>query len=150
MKKFDTVWVFFAVIFVVSLGLDQISKAIALESLDFGRSVEFGLSLAYNKGVAFGIALPIWLIFAATIGFLGLAIYFVVKEKIWRNYWHLTALALLFAGGIGNLIDRVRFGYVIDFLKVYWWPNFNLADVFIVAAVVMLAMSMLKNKSLEE
>ena len=46
---------------------------------------------------------------------------------------------LLLAGALGNLFDRIRFGYVIDFIKVYWWPTFNIADVCIVLAVLVFA-----------
>jgi signal peptidase II len=149
-KKMDKVWLVFAPIFVVLLAADQITKAWAVENLKPCRSADFGFDLAYNEGVAFGIPIPTWLIFVLTCFFLAGAIYFVVQEKLWRDKWHLAALALLFSGGIGNLIDRVRFGYVVDFLKVYWWPNFNLADIFIVAAVLMLSVSLLKEPSLTD
>lgn len=149
-KKMDRAWLIFSPVFFVLLAADQVTKAWALENLKLGSGDNFGFALAYNEGVAFGIPIPTWLIFALTCFFLIGAIWFVAKEKLWRDKWHLAALALLFSGGIGNLIDRVRFGYVVDFLKIYWWPNFNLADVFIVAAVLMLSWSLLKNPELSD
>lgn len=71
-----------------------------------------------------------------TFGILAMGTYLVIEEKLWQDKWHLTSLAMILAGAIGNLIDRMRFGYVIDFIKVYWWPNFNLADVWIVVGVI--------------
>ncbi len=135
-KDIDRVWLVFAPIFVSLLGLDQISKWWALSNLEFGKNVDFGLKLVYNDGIVFGIDLPIWGIYALTLGILGFGIFLVWKEELWRDIWHLSAFAFILAGAIGNVIDRIRFGYVIDFLQVYWWPTFNLADVWIVCAVI--------------
>jgi signal peptidase II len=59
------------------------------------------------------------------------------------------ALALVLGGAIGNLIDRLRFGYVVDFIHVYWrqhvWPDFNLADSAISTGVVLLLLDMLRS-----
>ena len=138
-KKLDKVWKFFAPFFVILLAADQLSKAWALKALSVGEKTDFGFSLSYNDGVVFGLDLPIWAIYVLTLIVFGLAVWLVVENKLWRDKWHLTGLALLFSGAIGNVVDRVRFGYVVDFIKVYWWPTFNLADVFIVAAVVLFA-----------
>src|SRR5207302_9836252 len=53
------------------------------------------------------------------------------------------ALGLVLGGALGNLIDRVRLGYVIDFIDLRWWPVFNLADSAIVVGVVLLALQSL-------
>lgn len=124
-------------LFVMFLAADQLSKWWALSNLRLGESVDFGFALTQNYGIAFGIKLPQLAIFALTFGILALGAYLVVEEKLWQDHLHLTGLALLLAGAIGNLIDRVRLGYVVDFIKVYWWPTFNLADAFIVAAVIL-------------
>jgi len=53
-------------------------------------------------------------------------------------------LGLLLGGALGNLIDRVRFGAVIDFVDVPWWPTFNLADAAIVAGVALVLLQVLR------
>lgn len=137
-RKLDKIWTFFAPLFVVFLGADQVSKEWAVRNLQLGENVDFGFALTHNYGVVFGMGLPLLAIYALTAGILGMGTYLVIKNKLWQDHWHLGALSLLLAGALGNLIDRVRFGYVIDFIKVYWWPTFNLADVWIVCAVVLL------------
>ena len=138
-KVLDKSWLFFGPFFLLLLGLDQWSKAWVLENLKLGEAKDFGLQLAQNNGIVFGIDMPEWVIYLLIIFILGFGAYLVFENKLWRDKWHLTGLALMLAGAIGNLIDRVRFGYVVDFIKIYWWPNFNLADVFIVSAVCLFA-----------
>lgn len=138
-RKFDKIWVFFAGLFVVLLGADQLTKTWAEDALALYQTPDFGFALTHNYGMAFGLSLPTWSIYAIIVAVLAVGAWLVVKNKLWRDHWHLTGLALLLSGAIGNLIDRVRFGYVIDFIKIYWWPTFNLADVFIVAAVLLFA-----------
>jgi hypothetical protein len=57
-------------------------------------------------------------------------------------------LALLLGGSIGNLIDRFRVGYVVDFVAVYWWPRFNAADLAILAGAVMMVLMVLLHPDL--
>jgi len=63
------------------------------------------------------------------------------------------ALSLVIGGAIGNLIDRVRFGYVVDFVKMYWeshvWPNYNLADSAISIGLVLLVIDSLRPRDRE-
>ncbi|MFA4815240.1 MAG: signal peptidase II [Candidatus Gracilibacteria bacterium] len=137
--KLDKIWTFFAPLFVVFLGADQLSKEWAVKNLQPGEATDVGFSLTQNDGMVFGFDLPLVVIYLLSAGILGLGTYLVIKYKLWQDHWHLAGLALLLAGALGNLIDRFRFGYVIDFIKVYWWPTFNLADVWIVCAVVLFA-----------
>ena len=133
------VWKFFAPVFVGLLALDQLSKAWAMADLNLFETADFGFVLSYNYGMVFGLDVPIWVIYVLTVAVLGLAGYLIWENKLWRDKWHLTGVALLLGGAIGNLIDRIQYGYVVDFIKIYWWPTFNLADVFIVAAVLLFA-----------
>ncbi|MFT7184491.1 MAG: signal peptidase II [Oceanicoccus sp.] len=138
-RKLDQLWLYFAPLTGGLIVADQITKVLAYKNLKRGDYVDFGWQLVYNDGIVFGIDLPIWFIFGMTIAILALGTYLVIEEKLWQDKWHLTGLALILSGAIGNIIDRVRLGYVIDFIKVYWWPNFNLADVFIVCGVLLFA-----------
>ena len=138
-RQIDRMWKFFAPILVVALGADQVSKEWAISHLSLYKSTDFGLALTHNDGIVFGFDLPLAVIYLLTVAILSFGTYLVIQNKLWRDHWHLAGLALLLAGALGNLIDRLRFGYVIDFIKVYWWPTFNLADVWIVLAVLVFA-----------
>jgi signal peptidase II len=138
-RRLDQLWTFFAPLVVIFLGADQLTKDWAVSHLKNSDPTDLGLSLIYNNGVVFGFDLPLVAIYLLTVGILALGTYLVIKQKLWRDRWHLTGLAFLLSGALGNLIDRLRFGYVIDFIKVYWWPVFNLADVWIVLGVLVFA-----------
>ena len=134
-KVLDKAWLSFGTLFGVFLVLDQFTKNMARKQLSLGDRVDFGFNLSYNDGLVFGIDMPMFLILTLNLGVLLFGAMLVYKEKIWRDKWHLLGLALIASGGIGNLIDRLRFGYVVDFIQVYFWPTFNLADAFIVLGV---------------
>ena len=137
--------------------LDQATKALVdrLMGLHETRDVIDGLlRLTYvrNRGAAFGVLsdaeLPYqpWL-FAAV----GLVALFAIGTYAWRlptsSRLPRLGLAFIIGGALGNLIDRVRLGYVIDFVDVYWrthhWPAFNVADSCISIGVTLLVLDML-------
>ena len=135
----------------VLIGVDQWTKWLALTHLVFAERVPFvdgfwNWTLVYNYGAAFS--------FLADAGgwqkwfFSGMAVVVAVVMTLWlratprRDWTTALPLALVVAGAIGNLIDRVRLGYVIDFVDVYYktwhWPAFNVADSGITVGIVML------------
>lgn len=133
------------------LVLDQILKLAVLDLLDFGQRAIvvtpfFNLVLVWNEGVSFGMldglgaTLP-WLLAGIAIAVvLGLIVWLSRTEQ-WPSA---LALGLVIGGALGNVVDRVRYGAVVDFLDLhvagYHWPAFNLADAAIcVGAVVLLA-----------
>lgn len=144
-----TIYLLIAVaIFVV----DQASKAWAVGALRFdeARIVISGLltfEYAENPGIAFGQlqqggALGRWLL--AALAFTAAAAVLIYLFRTARTDDRtLGACALLLAGIVGNLIDRVRLGYVVDFILVhlgqYHWPTFNVADASICAGALLLA-----------
>ncbi|MDB5838692.1 MAG: lspA [Herminiimonas sp.] len=123
----------------IVLLLDQLTKITITQMLSYGQSIRvtsfFNLVLAYNKGAAFS--------FLADEGgwqrylFTGIAIaavifiLFLLKRHAGQRLF-CWALALILGGAVGNLIDRIMYGHVIDFLDFYvnnWhWPAFNVAD----------------------
>jgi signal peptidase II len=145
----------------VVLVADQLTKAWATASLKpiVFRDVipgVFRLSYATNRGVAFSFFADSrfdirWVLSAVSL----IAALFVLgyfrrapAEKRWLN----ISLALLIAGIIGNMIDRVRLGEVVDFIELHWrdvysWPTFNLADSAICIGAVLLALEMLREES---
>lgn len=115
----------FTFIFVL---IDQLSKFLA----NF-----LSLEKSLNPGIAFGIRFNQWLILLATIVLIFLIIKIALESlNIERPLTRLT-LSLILGGAIGNMIDRVLYGQVTDFISSALWPTFNLADVFIVVGVVL-------------
>lgn len=142
-------WVGFVLAAVV-VGLDQYTKALASAELQYRVPVEiaswFDLMLAHNTGAAFS--------FLASAGgwqrwFLaGVALVVSVVVSIWLTRLERSeqvlgiALGLILGGGLGNLIDRVSLGYVVDFISWHYndwyWPAFNIADSAICVGAVLL------------
>ena len=141
---------------VVVLVLDLLTKHLALERLPPGRPVHvvdgfFSLTLVMNPGLAFGMLAGTpagwrWLVALLSIG--ALTVLAVVGLRMLPTGGRFTplALGLIFGGAVGNLIDRARFGAVVDFLDFYWrgyhWPAFNVADASISVGVALLALRM--------
>ena len=106
--------------------------------------------LVYNRGAAFGFlgnASGWQLPFFVSVG---LIVSIVIVIRLVRTAatqkWFEVALVLILAGAIGNLIDRIRIGYVIDFIEVYYgawrFPAFNVADIAIFLGAAMLALEL--------
>lgn len=91
-----------------------------------------------NPGIAFSIMLPFWLIIVLNLALFIILGYFVVKELNLESKLTKLASAFIFAGGIGNLIDRVVIGNVIDFIKIWKWPTFNLADIYVAVGILLI------------
>jgi signal peptidase II len=123
----------------IVLLLDQLSKITITKLFTYGESQAvtsfFNLVLAYNKGAAFSFLASEsgWqrhVLTAIGIGAAIFIIYLLRRHAGQRMFcW---ALALILGGAVGNVIDRIRFGYVIDFLDIHvsghHWPAFNVAD----------------------
>ena len=113
----------------------------------------FTITYLRNKGAAFGIlANSSWrLPFFILVSLIAVVVILVVIAKL-RDDQRLAAfsLSLIFAGALGNLIDRVRLGEVIDFIYVHWyehyWPAFNVADSAICVGVFLLALDMFREE----
>jgi signal peptidase II len=131
-----------ALVLVAVLGIDQLSKRIVAHDITPGEQVKLlpGVQLVHtrNHGVAFGLAAgdqTLVTIFVALALVVLLAYFFTHAERplVW------LPTGLLLGGALGNLIDRVRTGAVVDFIKLpLGWPPFNLADASIVIGVVLL------------
>ena len=143
--------------FAVGLGLaDQLTKQLALERLFNGAYtllpvLEF--RLAFNPGAAFGLlggALPIgadprlvWNNLLLCALAVGIGIVFAVwLRRSAAISWQALGLACVMGGALGNLIDRIHYGFVVDFISVHWrnwyFPSFNLADMAISFGVAVL------------
>lgn len=145
----------YSLLAVVSLSivvLDQVTKAYILHTMRLYESIPiipgyFNLTYIRNPGAAFGIlatssgAFRLVFFFITSVfalGLLGTIFYRLHPQDIWGQ----VTVSSIFGGAIGNLLDRVRYGEVIDFLdfsiKGYHWPAFNVADSAISVGVISL------------
>lgn len=142
--------------------IDQVSKSLALSHLPPHQIVSvipgfFNIVLVENRGMAFGIlnqakpGLSYIFLLATTIAAIGVIIFFFFwtkKDRIWLT----IGLSLILGGALGNLIDRIQLGYVIDFLDFfladYHWPAFNMADSAVTAGTLWLLFNVIRGKSL--
>lgn len=144
------------IIFAASIILDQLTKLWAIKVLKDGGSIKIigdflRFTYAENRGAAFSILQDQRVFFIIiTIFMLGILAYIYFKMK---NITKLSKLAIgMIAGGaIGNFIDRVRFGFVVDFIDVrfgsfYNFPIFNIADSFVVCGTILMIILILFNK----
>ena len=136
---------------------DQAVKWIALHGLPLGAPVTvidgfFSLTLVMNPGLAFGMlgtVPPGWRWIVAFLSVAAVAVLAGIATRLLPEGGRVAALAIgmIFGGAAGNLIDRARFGAVVDFLDFYWhgwhWPAFNVADSAISVGVALLALRML-------
>ena len=136
---------FFSVIIVIA---DQISKSIIKYSMHLYESIPaipgfFHLTYVVNKGMAFGIDLPIGI---GIFSFLSIIISCFLVFILWRERENILlvriALALILGGAIGNLIDRILFSEVVDFLDFmigdYHWYIFNIADSAVTVGIILM------------
>ena len=143
----------FMVIVTGSIVIDQVTKVLAVLWLDPRNPIVLipnilNFTFVKNEGAAFGLfqgKLYIFLI-AAIIAVFTILRYVrkIPREEVWLR----TGMALLFSGAMGNFIDRVRLGYVIDFIDLHWyhhhWPVFNIADLVIDVGVFMILVKFFK------
>ncbi len=129
--------------------VDQLSKWwIAARIMDPPRAIEITgfltLVLAHNRGVSFGLldtdsALAPWLFSGLALGIVAVLVYWLAGM---RRRWPAVAIGLMIGGAVGNVIDRLRLGAVVDFLDFHWadlhWPAFNAADSALTVGVAML------------
>ena len=143
-----------AIITLVLLVLDQASKLYVDANFRLHESRPvidgvFHLTYVRNKGAAFGIFADssVRIPFFITVSIIAmLAILWYVRRLRVDQKLAYFALSLVFSGALGNLVDRIRYGEVIDFLDVFWrtyhWPAFNVADSAITVGVTLLIIEM--------
>jgi len=131
---------YFVILFFIVL--DQATKAAVARSVDLYRSIPvipgfFNISRIHNKGAIFGMfsqtggRLVTSLLTGASFLALGFVVYYFLKTPVSERLMKFS-LSLILAGALGNLVDRILHGYVIDYLDFYisshHWPFFNVAD----------------------
>ena len=137
----------FLIIFLVVL--DQISKILISSYLSLGESLNLlpflNFTLIHNSGIAFsffddGGNISRWILVLAVSGILAYLL-FLMYKKTPKNWLELMSLILIISGGLGNLVDRVFLGYVVDFVHVFYQDYsfyvFNMADSYITVGLIL-------------
>ena len=132
------------------LFLDQLTKLIVVSKMQLSLSIPlikniFHLTYIQNTGASFGIlsgnnSLLIWFAIIA----IGIIIYFY--DAIPKSKYAFVFVALILGGALSNLVDRLRLGYVIDFIDLRIWPSFNIADAAITVGAIGLIVYLMKHK----
>lgn len=152
-------WIWLAVVVVI---LDQLTKYIASNSLVMFQPVAvmpmFNWTLMHNTGAAFSFLADAggwqrWF-FAVIAVVVSVVIVLWIKRLEQHEKWQAIALALILGGALGNVIDRIWLGYVVDFIQVYYqqwyWPAFNIADSAIFIGVVMIIIDTIRESRAEK
>ncbi|RKZ77494.1 MAG: signal peptidase II [Candidatus Parabeggiatoa sp. nov. 1] len=139
--------------------LDQLSKIWASATLELQQPVAvlafFDLTLLHNYGAAFGFlgtadGWQRWFLSALAVVICGVIVIWLGRIKR-QQWWLACALALVLGGALGNVLDRVMYGYVVDFIDIYYqqwhWPAFNIADSAISIGAVMLIIDALRGNA---
>jgi signal peptidase II len=133
-EEVDSSFMIFIIVTAI-LVFDRLTKLFFVQSLSAGQTIPvikgfFYFTLVYNRGAAFGMLknqIPFFILATS------IAIFFIIFHIKKSSSLEKAALGLILAGAIGNLIDRIFFGHVIDFIDihidpVFYWPVFNIAD----------------------
>ena len=149
--KFKPVFIIYIAIFLVLLGVDRVTKRLVIENMEVGDAIPskdsfFSIRYTLNTGVSFSmfeghtealIAIQIVLLVVITTAFV--VTYIKLRHPVLQ-----TALCWIACGGAGNLIDRVIFGYVVDFISVGTFPVWNFADMCVVGGCILIGIYILK------
>lgn len=145
--------ILFSGLVLVLIALDQLSKLWIVNNIPLGEVKPFlpgifSLTYLQNRGAAFSILQDQqWFFALVTCIVIGVAIYYAYK-MIHGSLWFLTGLLLIIAGGLGNFIDRMRLGYVVDMVHLDFmdFAIFNVADSYLTIGVIVLMIALWKEE----
>jgi len=146
----------FYVVIVLVLVVDHLTKTWTTASFRPGQTVVlipgfFNLTYVQNTGVAFGLFKGQGLLVGLFVAVIAVASFYYSREVNWAAWQPNLVGGCLVGGALGNLIDRVRLGYVVDFFDIhagaYEWPVFNVADSLICIAVAWIVVGQLRTKN---
>lgn len=146
---------FFYILGIILIALDQITKLLIIDKLSPGQTVPiisgiFHFTYIRNPGIAFGL-FPKMNTIIIILSIITVFLLFTVYRKTNSDNLLIRAsLIFIASGAIGNLIDRIRYSVVIDFIDFRIWPVFNLADAFIVAGVAVIISCQLAGKPVSQ
>ena len=153
----SSIWLWLSSLIVI---LDQVTKIWVSNVLELYQTINvlpfFNLRLLHNPGAAWSILATAggwqrWFLSILAILVSGMIMFWLHNLERQR-YWFACALALILGGAVGNVIDRIMYGYVVDFIDIYYqgwhWPAFNIADSAISIGAVMVLISLLRNEKI--
>jgi signal peptidase II len=140
MKKRD--FIFFTITLLVLI-IDQLTKYFVKANLTLSESVPvinniFHITLIQNFGISFGmlnVSALRWIFVIITVIIVGIILYYYKQIK---KQFPLICTALILGGALGNLMDRILLGFIVDFIDFRIWPAFNIADAAITLGVIAL------------
>lgn len=148
-------WIVPAAIALAIVAADQATKAWVVQTLGPETMTRFipivgdtvRIAYSHNTGVAFSLlqGMPQLLTLTALLIVAGAIYFYVTQLPNWRLFVQMI-LGLILGGAFGNLIDRVRLGYVVDFISVGWFPIFNIADSAITVGASLLMLQFLMDE----
>ena len=135
---------------ILTIIVDQLTKWLVVTHLEVNQSIfpipplsgVLAFTYVTNSGVAFGLFKEVGTFFIFLAGIVIATLLYSVRRLPAQPRLARIALGLALGGAVGNLIDRLRLGYVIDFIDFRFWPVFNVADSAVVVGVTLLAISM--------
>ncbi len=152
-------WLWLTLLFLV---LDQVSKQAVVALMDYRQSIAvmpfFNLTYVHNPGAAFSFLADQggwqrWFFTAIAAG-VSVLLFFWMAKTAKKDTLIAIAFALILSGALGNLIDRVMYGYVIDFLDFYvgnkHWPAFNIADSAIFVGAALMIVDAIRGESQQQ
>ncbi|MFQ5866401.1 MAG: signal peptidase II [bacterium] len=139
----------------ILLSLDQLSKYLIRQKMSLTESIPviqsvFHITYVENTGIAFGLFPQGHSLFIIISLIVILFIVFFERKKALKSPRERFCLGLVLGGALGNLIDRLRFGFVIDFLDFRIWPVFNLADSGVCIGGILMVFFLLKKRPSKE
>ena len=127
--------------------LDRLTKYVVMNFVESGRSVKvfdfFHISLVFNTGTAFGLFKNLndfFIVISAVV--IAMTALYAFRHRA-MGLFYSVSLGLIMGGALGNLVDRIKFGSVVDFLDFRVWPVFNAADSAISIGIAMLVLKTL-------
>lgn len=138
----------FTALAAVVYALDQLSKHYVVAQYRLGERFDLMPLLEFrylqNRGIAFGLLADKALIVLVASVIVGVLLFVTLLKVQPDDFATATATGLICGGALGNLVDRLRLGYVTDFLHLPHWPTFNVADMGIVAGVTIIIVLQLR------
>jgi len=139
----------------ILLSVDQFSKYIIRQKMSLAESIPiiksvFHITYVENRGIAFGLFPQGGSLFIVISLIIILGIIFFERKKVIKSLKERFCLGLILGGALGNLIDRLRFGFVIDFLDFRIWPVFNLADSGVCIGGILMVFFLLRKRPCKE
>ena len=151
-EQIKTMWLML-VITALSLFIDQFTKMLVRKATSTNETIVLikgWLHLIHsgNSGMAFGM-LPGWNHILTFVSIFAIVFILMYYKQFMPTRWMQVSLGLVLGGALGNLVDRILYGYVTDFIRIRWWfsryrwwPSFNIADACVCVGAAMLIIAM--------